>query len=186
MRLAVAATLVAVLALLTGCGSPTSSAPGGGYVEAKPGVTQIDPSQRHAAPIASGTGLDGSPLSTESFRGKVVVLNVWGSWCNPCRKEAPDLVAVAAATRDVAQFVGLNTRDLDPGPAHAFVRTFQLNYPSIYDPSGSELLKFTDIPPGAIPSTLLLDRQGRVAARVIGPISQGSLTQLINDVAAGK
>lgn len=182
----IATLLLAALTVVAGCSSPTSSSPGGGFVESKPGLTRVEPSQRRVAPVSTGTDLDGNPLSTERFRGKVVVLNVWGSWCNPCRAEAPHLVEVAERTRDVAQFVGLNTRDLDPAPARAFVRTFKINYPSIYDPSGAELLKYTDIPPAAIPSTLILDREGRVAARVIGQISQNSLVQLIDDIAAGK
>jgi len=185
-RLGVVAAVLAALIALVGCSGPTSSAPGGGYVENKPGLTRVDPAQRSAAPIASGNDLDGKPLSTEDFRGKVVVLNVWGSWCNSCRKEATDLVDAANQTKDVAQFIGLDTRDLDPGPAKAFVRAFNITYPSIYDPSGSELLKFTDIPPQAIPSTLIIDREGRMAGRVIGPISPNSLVQLINDIADGK
>lgn len=178
--------VAAALLLVAGCGGATDSAPGSGLVQTEPGLTRVPVAERHAAPIAEGTDLEGKPLSTADFSGKVVVINVWGSWCPPCRKEAPDLVTVQSETADVAQFVGINTRDLDRAPALAFDRTFEINYPSIFDPSGSQLLKFTDLPPGAIPSTLVIDREGRVAARVIGPISKGSLTQLINDVAEGK
>jgi thiol-disulfide isomerase/thioredoxin len=181
------ATVIAVLVLvLSGCSGGTGGAAGSGLVQSDPGVTRIDPADRRPAPVAEGTDLEGQPLSSADFGGKVVVLNVWGSWCAPCRKEAPDLVAAQSKTADRAQFVGINTRDLDRAPALAFQRGFTINYPSIFDPSGAELLKFTDLPPGMIPSTLVIDRDGRVAARVIGPISSASLVGLIDDVAAGK
>ena len=83
-------------------------------------------------------------MSTADYPGKVVVVNVWGSWRGPCRKEAPDLAAASQDSADVAQFIGLNIRDYDPAPARAFVRAFNVPYPSIYDPRGAELVKFTD------------------------------------------
>lgn len=178
--------LAMAVLLLASCDGATGSAPGSGLVQTDPGLTRVPVDQRHEAPIAEGEALDGTPLTTADFDGKVVVINVWGSWCAPCRKEAPDLVAAQQQTADVAQFVGINTKDLDPAPARAFDRTFKINYPSIFDPSGGQLLKFTDLPPGAIPSTLVIDAEGRVAARVIGPITTTSLVQLINDVAEGK
>jgi len=178
--------LLAVLVVLLASCSATGSAPGSGLVQTDPGVTRIPPEERHPAPVAEGEDLQGRPLSTADFEGKVVVINVWGSWCAPCRKEAPALVEAQQQTKDVAQFVGINTRDLDRAPALAFDRAFEINYPSIFDPSGSELLKFTDLPPGMIPSTLVIDEQGRVAARVIGPITTNSLVQMINDIAERK
>ena len=79
-------------------------------------------------------------LSSKGYPGRVVVINVWGSWCAPCRKEAPDLQAASAETAATAQFLGINTKDLDPAPAEAFVRANKITYPSIYDPSGQTLL----------------------------------------------
>lgn len=148
-------------------------------------LTQMPPSDRRPAPVAAGPALSGDgTVSTADYPDKVVVVNVWGSWCAPCRKEAPDLVAASRATADIAQFVGIDVRDYDPAPARAFIRAFKVPYPQIYDPRGAELLKFSDLPPSGIPSTLIIDRQGRPAARVIGTISKASLTQMVTAIAA--
>ena len=150
-------------------------------------VTQIAPADRTELPTVTGTSLDGEPLSTTDFRGQVVVVNVWGSWCAPCRSEAPALQAASEKTKGKAQFVGITTRDNDPAQARAFVRAFGITYPSIYDPKGSALLAFAGtLPPSAIPSTLVLDTEGRVAVRVLGEISELTLVAIIDDVAAGK
>lgn len=181
----VTAVLAASLAL-TGCsggGGPTAD---GGFVGGDGNWTRVAPDQRKPAPEISAEGLSGETVSLAQYEGKVVVLNVWGSWCAPCRKEAPDLVEAADATAESAQFLGLNTRDLDKAPAEAFVRAFEIEYPSIYDPQGQLLLKFTDLPPAGIPSTLIIDEQGRVAARIIGVTTKITLVDIINDVAAGK
>ena len=113
-------------------------------------------------------------------------MNVWGSWCAPCRKEAPELEAVSRSRRDVAQLIGLDIRDYDPAPAAAFVRAFGVTYPQIYDPRGTQLVKYSELPPNGIPSTLIIDRQGRIAVRIVGAITRGTLTQMIDDVAAGR
>ena len=133
--------------------------------------------------MATGPALTGDGnVSTGDYSGKVVVVNVWGSWCAPCRKEAPDLAGASKENADVAQFVGLNIRDYDPAPARAFVRAFKVPYPSIYDPCGAQLVKFTDLPPSG--ATLIIDRKGRIAARVVGTISRATLTQMLADIAA--
>jgi len=135
----------------------------------------------------SGRTLDGEKVSLADFRGKVVVVNVWGSWCSPCRKEAPDLQAASVETKKVAQFVGITSKDYDPAPAEAFVRSFKLTYPSIYDPTGKVLLAFAgQLPPSAIPSTMIIDRQGRLAVRVLSGVSKITLVDMINDVANGR
>lgn len=157
-----------------------------GYIGGQ-SLTRVPPADRRPAPIAEGPALDGEgTVSTADDSGKVVVLNVWGSWCAPCRKEAPDLAAASRDAADVARFVGLDIRDYDRAPAQAFVRTFKVPYPSIYDPRGAELVKFTDLPPNGIPSTLVIDRQGRVAVRVVGAVTRTTLTQIITDTAEGK
>lgn len=181
-----AAAALGVVAVGAGCSDDTDADTGDGFVGGRPGVTVVPVGDRQPAPVATGPGLDDETLSSDAFAGRVVVINVWGSWCSPCRKEAPDLVRAAQRTAEVAQFLGINTRDLDPAPARAFVRTFEVPYPSLYDPSGAELLKFAELPPGAIPSTLIIDAEGRTAARVIGIISENSLVQLITDVAEGR
>ena len=114
-----------------------------------------------------------------------MVLNVWASWCPPCRAEARALERVHQATRSRGvQFVGLNTRD-QPDAARAYLRTFGVTYPSVEDPSSKLLLGLRGtLPPTATPSTLVLDREGRVAVRVLGPISELSLRQAVDDVLA--
>lgn len=187
VRASVWVALTLVLALVAGCsggGGPTAG--DGGFVGGDGNWTRVTPGQRKPAPDVAAEGLDGSRLSLADYRGKVVVLNVWGSWCTPCRKEAPDLVAAAAETEQTAQFIGLNTRDLDRAQAEAFVRSFKIDYPNIYDPRGELLLEFTDLPPSGIPSTLIIDKDGRVAARIIGVTTTITLVDIINDTAAGK
>jgi thiol-disulfide isomerase/thioredoxin len=181
-----------VLGLLAGCAATgadeqTRSAGQEGYVGVKGNVTQIAPADRRPLPAVSGPSLDGRRVSTADYRDKVVVLNVWGSWCPPCREEAPALQAASVQTADVAQFVGITTKDADPAQPRAFVRVNKISYPSIFDPTGSTLLTFAGtLPPSAIPSTLIVDRQGRLAARVLGPISERTLVSMVDDVAAGK
>ena len=181
-----------LLVLLTGCGSdPNASTSGGGqqgYPEVGRRLTRIPPDERRVAPEVSGPALgSGQTLSSTAYPGKVVVLNVWGSWCGPCRKEAPDLQAASEQTKDVAQFLGINTKDRSEAPAEAFVRANRLSYPSIYDPDGKTLLAFAgDLPPSAIPSTMILDTDGRLAVRVLGDISRVTLVAMITDVASGK
>lgn len=191
---AVAAALlsVALAGSLAACGAGTNDSTAssqGGFVSGDGGVTILPVGKRPAAPVVSGPTLgdEKTALTTKAADGKVLVLNVWGSWCAPCRAEAPDLVKAAAATKDRADFIGLNTRDLDPIPAQAFVRSFGIDYPSIYDPSGKLLLEFSSqLPPSGIPSTLVVDKDGNVAARIIGRTTEATLVGVIDDVVAGK
>ncbi|HEX6758830.1 MAG TPA: TlpA disulfide reductase family protein [Propionibacteriaceae bacterium] len=167
----------------TACDEKTRTVSQTGYIGGQ-SLTQVAVAERRPAPVATGPALGDGTVSTGNYPGKVVVINVWGSWCAPCRKEAPDLAAASKENADVAQFVRLNVRDYDPAPARAFVRAFKVPYPSIYDPRGAQLVKFTDLPPSGIPSTLIIDRKGRIAARVVGTISQTTLTQMIVGIAA--
>ncbi|WP_342372897.1 TlpA disulfide reductase family protein [Propioniciclava soli] len=173
------------LALLAGCGAgPTAS---GGFVGGDGSLTIVPVEQRQPAPQITGELLDGTAFDSAELAGTVIVYNVWGSWCNPCRKEAPALVGAAEETEGTAVFVGLNTRDPDPAQAEAFVRAFDVPYVNVYDPDGRELLKFgAQLPASAIPSTLVVDAEGRVAARVLGETTQSTLTGLVADVAAGR
>ena len=172
----------------TGADEQTRSAGQAGYPQVQGNLTRVPPDQRKELPAVSGPALgDRKPISTQDYGGKVVVINVWGSWCPPCRKEAPDLQAASVETKDIAQFVGITSKDYDPAPAEAFVRSFKITYPSIYDPSGKVLLAFSgDLPPSAIPSTLIIDRQGRLAVRVLSEVSKITLVDMINDVADGR
>jgi thiol-disulfide isomerase/thioredoxin len=181
-----------LVALLTttvaACSSgDVNDSPGGNgltYIEGDGTVSVIPPPQRVAAPQITGTTLDGRPYSSSSDAGQVIVANVWASWCAPCRAEAP---ALAQLSKDFAQqsvsFVGINTRDQEAA-ARAFVQRFGVRYPSIADPDGTLMLQFGTSAPRNIPSTLVIDRQGRIAATVAGSITYSGLRELIQRVVA--
>lgn len=149
------------------------------------GLTLYDPSERQQLPDISGTTLDGRSLSVADLQGHVVVINVWGSWCSPCRQEAPILASVARETRAAGvRFVGIDVRD-NVAAAKAFTTNFHIPYPSLFDDSDSLLLAFSGIVPvSAVPSTVIVDQQGAVAARFIGKVDYTSLKGVITDLLA--
>ncbi len=163
------AAVPAVAVGLAGCGRPraASVSPGGGgqAVDARAGtVVTFHPAERQPAPGVTGELLDGSAFDLAEWRGNVVVMNWWGSWCAPCRLEAPDLQATYEATRDLdVEFLGVDIRD-GRDAAKAFVVDFGITYPSLFDPAGRVALAFRDVPPTVVPSTALLDHQLRLAA----------------------
>jgi peroxiredoxin len=189
-----AALLGAAALALTGCAASSSGSSGGsgdnsGYVAGTGEITMVSAAHRVAAPDISGKDLDGQPLSLAQFKGKVVVINVWGSWCAPCRAEADGLEQVA--TEDAAkgvQFFGINTRDTNVANAQAFVRTHKITYPSLFDEAGDIVGEFPagSLDPQAIPSTLVIDRQGRIAARALTPLTDDQLRKMIDPVVAEK
>jgi thiol-disulfide isomerase/thioredoxin len=183
---ALAAVLLAGAAL-TGCSNDDVGTSGDtGFVSGKGIITRLPVAERETPGQVAGESLEGDQLSLEDYQGRTVVLNVWGSWCAPCRAEAPELVAASEelADRDV-QFLGINSRDLDKAAALAFQRRFEVPYPSIYDQKGQTLLAFRGtLSPNAIPSTVVIDDQGRVAASVIGEVSRSTLVGLVEDVMA--
>ena len=183
--------LLAIVLVASGCVADANdpNAAGGqqGYPDVGRTVTLIPPAERQPVAEVAGPDLDGTgTLSSKGYPGKVVVVNVWGSWCGPCRKEAADLQAASEETTAVAQFLGVTSKDRQPAAARQFVRENKVSYPSIFDPSGQALLAFSAVlPASAIPSTMVLDREGRLAVRVLGPVSKTTLVQIINDTANG-
>lgn len=183
------ASLLAGLLLLGGCtGAKGSDGIGNetNFIAGSGAVTHVAPAERADPVELTGSIVGGGDFDLASYRGKVVLINVWGSWCAPCREEAPHLQGAwdELKNKDV-QFVGLNTKDDAEGAATAFERKFGITYPSVADTDGSLQLVFRkSLPPTAIPSTLVLDKQGRVAASVIGGTTQSTFTGLVEDVLA--
>ncbi|WP_420081542.1 TlpA disulfide reductase family protein [Streptomyces sp. JL4002] len=183
------------LALAAGCvlavtaaDDGADGAPGGapGAVRAAAQATVLAPGDRQDAPALAGGDLNGRPVALDGFRGDVVVLNVWGSWCAPCRAEAGDLERLSRETRSAGvHFLGINTRDRDRSAALAFVRSHGLSFPSLHDPDGDLLLRFPPalLNPQAVPSTLVIDRRGRVAVAIGGAVTDEQLRPLVTRVA---
>lgn len=171
---------------LVGCSKNPSASEDVGYAEGDGSYTVIAPDKRKQAPTLTGKDLAGKPLTTDGRAGRILVLNVWGSWCPPCRKEAPDLVKAASRLKGKADFIGISTRDQSAEAADAFCREFGITWPNFFDPDGELLLALRDLPPKAIPSTLVIDGQGRIAARVLGATTAATLAGIVDDVAAGK
>lgn len=141
---------------------------------------------RMPAPVLRGETLDGSALDLAEYRGRVVVLNFWASWCAPCRAEAGNLVAVAEQTEaDGVSFVGVNIKD-DANAARAFERKQEVPYPSLHDQPGVSLTRFRAVVPQVPPTTLLVDREGRIAGRFIGGVTETELLGPVQVLAAEK
>ena len=172
---------------LAGCASDIGSAGDQGYGAGKGIITTLDVAHRKAPGPVSGTTLDGTRVSLSDYAGKVVVVNVWGGWCAPCRAEAPMLADAARdlADRDVV-FLGIDSRDPSRAAAQAFVRRFGVPYPSLYDQRGRTLLSFRGtLTPNSVPSTVVIDSRGRVAASVLGEITRTTLYDLVDEVSKG-
>lgn len=185
--LAVLAASVALAACSGGSiGASTPLSSGQSFVGGSYNSTYFSPGSRPQAPAVHGTTLAGQPFSLAAEHGDVVVLNFWGSWCPPCRKEAPALAALAQHfSKDRVRFVGDNVLDY-PASAQAYERQFNVGYPSLNDPGEQVVLAFhSTVPPNAIPSTLVIDRTGHIAARVVGGVTYAGLLAVIDKVLAG-
>ena len=155
-----------------------------GYTSGNLALNFVAASHRHSAPNVTGTLLDGSPFDLTAWRGKVVVVNFWGSWCAECHAEAQALQEVYAVDRSRGvEFLGVDIRD-DVPSATQFNRKYAVTYPSLNDPDNLVALRFHGIPPDATPTTLVLDRNGRVAARQSGEILYSQLRDLVDKVLA--
>ncbi|MFK0252642.1 TlpA family protein disulfide reductase [Streptomyces sp. NPDC090445] len=168
----------------SGAGAPDGGRAGSVRTAARAAV--LDPAARQDAPALAGEDLDGNRVGLAELRGNVVVLNVWGSWCGPCRAEADDLEQLSRQTRaDGVRFLGINTRDRDRAAARSFVRAHDVTFPSLHDPEGELLLRFPPalLNPQAVPSTLVIDRRGRIAAGIGGAVTDEQLRPLLARVA---
>jgi peroxiredoxin len=170
--------------LLAGCSTGDSAVDvnNGGefrFVEGTPAGNVIPADERASAPEFSGTLLDGGEWTSGELSGDVAVLNFWGSWCAPCRVESPEFQEVyTEVADDGVQFLGLNVKDQQQF-AQAFVTSKGITFPSLFDPKGQVALAFRDYPASAIPSTIVLDRESRVAAVYTGEVRQDDLRAVL-------
>jgi thiol-disulfide isomerase/thioredoxin len=189
VRSALSAAVVALVAAgAAGCegGDIAANTPGSSgqsFVSHSYESTYYPVGDRPQAPTVSGATISGQELSLARYHGDTIVLNFWGSWCAPCRAEAP---ALAQLARNLApkhvKFVGVDIRD-QPDSARAFMQTFNVGYPSLNDPGDEIALEFhSTVPPAAIPTTLVIDGSGRIAARIFGASSYAELQALISKV----
>ena len=180
---------VAVLALLTAMSACSSSSDGSGdesgFVPGDPGSTYVEVTDRSAAPDLSGDLLGGGTYSMADDRGDdVLVVNVWGSWCAPCRAEAAALEEVYQELQDQGvQFLGINTRDQEKR-ALAFLADEGVTYPSLVDDGALQAGFRTSLPVAGIPTTFVIDRSGRVAARAVTEVTYTRLLELVERVLA--
>ncbi|RLV50497.1 TlpA family protein disulfide reductase [Nocardioides mangrovicus] len=163
---------VVALLLVAGCGTDASTGDKG-YVSGEGTVSTYKAAERKKAPAISGTTLQGKKVSVDTLAaGRPTVVNIWASWCGPCRQEASTLIKASQKLGSTASFVGINVRNPEGRASGlAYERRFDVTYPSIYDPEGRTLL---GMPKGitvyAIPSTIVLDGQGRIAATIVGAV----------------
>jgi len=174
---------LAVLALLAGCSGTQEAVAGGNeFAFVAPGgktfITYDPPESRGTVTGISGDSLlrPGQTVGLDDYPGRVVILNLWGSWCGPCREEVPDLQFVAQQTG--ATVLGIDLRD-DRQAATDFLRDRAVDYDSIYDNPGRTLVALSGYPRNAVPSTLVLDKQHRVAAVDLLQIRPSELIPLV-------
>ena len=175
---------MAASAVLMGCSAgdddPSASPREYEFTGATPAATVLDHAARAPAPAFGGELLDGSPFESSSLTGDIAVINFWGSWCAPCRVETPEFQAVYADVADQGvQFLGIDVKD-QRQLAIAFVDSVGATYPSLFDPRGEVALAFRGFPANVVPSTILLDRQGRVAAVYTGQVSANDLRTAVD------
>lgn len=190
--LGTAGAIAAAAALvLSGCAAPdplaeqAKAGDGKNYIAGDGSVTEYAADQRGKAVSFVGTLFNGEKVDAKTFSGKVVVLNFWYAACAPCRLEAPELEALHQefAAQGVL-FYGVNVRD-EAANAEAFARTFKTTYPNFKDKDGAVLLAVSSyVPPAAVPTTLVLDKSGRVAARILGVADKSTLKALMSSALA--
>ncbi|MFD7102163.1 TlpA family protein disulfide reductase [Streptomyces celluloflavus] len=185
-----AAGAAAASLTLSACGEGAS---GGSaqtqFVQGKDGIDTVAKAERKPVPELSGETTTGKKLAVADYKGKVVILNIWGSWCGPCIGEAPNFAKVANETKDKGvQFIGINTRDAEKSQAVTFEEEHKVPYPSLFDPAGKLMLRFPkgSLNPQSIPTTIAVDRQGKIAARSIGPLTEDDLRKMVDPLIAEK
>lgn len=177
--------------LLAACSEDTSlskqanSGDNKGYIAGDGSVTEYQEAERGEPVAFTGELFDGTSVNAESLRGKPTLLNFWYAGCSPCRAEAKDLQKLYTDYKDKLGFYGVNVRD-EKSTAEAFERSFEITYPSFKDASGEVLLSLSKyVPAQAVPTTVILDSHGRVAARILGQANPSVLKTLIETAVKG-
>ena len=185
MRRGIAVLIGATLAITSLSACTETPSMNNTYQSGDGTVTEIKPVNRSAAVSWSGIASDGLPLSSANLQGVVTVINFWYAACVACRVEMPDIVELSEEYEGKVQFIGVNVRDT-ADTANAFKRSFNVNFPSIMDAeSGDVVFAFTGVvTPSAVPTTLVIDREGRPAARILGVAEKATLKALIKTVYA--
>jgi len=185
LRRSIAIALAASLAL-SGCassggiGTPVETTAN----QAGVGTTVYDIGSRPTVPVITGETISGPTVTTAKMLGHVVVLNAWASWCEPCRDESPALARISGRLKSSGvDFIGLDEQDTKD-KALAFATKAGTTYPHLFDAKGDLLASLRLLPTSGIPSTLVLDREGHVAARVIGAIHEQEFESLVTSIAA--
>lgn len=181
---AVVVVLVVPVVLATAGCSGLQGTGDKGYIAGNGQIAVIEPADRGEPVELTGESLEGDPVDLADSRGEVTVVNTWWSGCAPCRTEMPMLAQAAKETADRATFVGINIRDNSQAQGLAFQREAGVDYPSIYAPDGRALLAFSGrINLASVPSTVVLDDEGRVAAVISGPVpGRTTLVDVIDEV----
>jgi peroxiredoxin len=181
----VAATVAAAALVLTGCANDPLAdqyreGSGNNFIRGDGSVTEIAEADRGEPIEFEGVDENGETVSSADYAGEVLVVNFWYAGCAPCRAEAPLLEEVNAEySADGASFLGVNVRD-QASTAQSFAKTFGVTYPSVVDTDGALQLAFSGtIAPNAVPTTLVVDTEGRVAARILGRVTEASILETL-------
>jgi len=184
VSVAAVAVVLLVTALVVTLTQGSGKTSGVSYIDGNPAQMVYAAGQRPLAPQFSATSLSGTPVSLASYRGKVVVVNFWGSWCAPCRGEAPTLAVLSEQYRSQGvSFLGDDVGDT-PANALAFTRSVGITYPSVNDASYAIVQDFDKVVPVSdTPTTVVIDRTGHIAGLVIGKVSYSTMTTMLHDAA---
>jgi len=186
------AALVSVAVALAGCGGSSDGGGGGETSQAiapnlmmpstdpRVEVKVFDVNEREPAPDLKGLTLEGDELALSDLLGQVVIVNTWASWCGPCEDEMPLLLDIEKNyQRDGVSLLGINVED-KPQDAKEFATKFGIDFPSLIDSDSKLLASLPGVPPNALPSTLIIDRNGQIGARIVGPVKPGVIEEILD------